>query len=164
MAPCDNWQLSLITRQGFKISLRKWPALWDVVQWVNKDKSIDLRNCLENNTKECHTGPHAAQPLTIPHIYYTNILFHKGDGINRGNLRAWNKRLVRSDCNCLYMSWAASCTHLHVAHIKRTLVCSCLSIFLCYYVSDLIWLLRLIQPDRCNSLQLNKYRGPGDWH
>lgn len=52
MVPCDNWQLSLITRQGLKISLRKWPALWDVVQWLNKDKSIHLRKLLRKQDKE----------------------------------------------------------------------------------------------------------------
>lgn len=66
MVPCDNWQLSLITRQGPKISLRKWPALWDVVQRLNKDKSILLRKQLGTQNKR--RRPHAGQPLFVKRL------------------------------------------------------------------------------------------------
>lgn len=67
MVPCDNWQLSLITRQGPKISLRKWPALWDVVQRLNKDKSIHLRKQL--GTQKKRRRPHAGQPQFENHLW-----------------------------------------------------------------------------------------------
>lgn len=72
MVPCDNWQLSLITRQGPKISLRKWPALWDVVQRLNKDKSIHLRKQLRTQNKR--RRPHADQPAFVQRLYILRII------------------------------------------------------------------------------------------
>lgn len=145
MVPCDNWQLSLITRQGPKISLRKWPALWDVVQRVNKDKSIHLRKLLRKQDKGwsrettccAASGEESAlekklNPPTIGEQRAYNFV--------HPCLEVANGPVCILMCACLL--WRA-CMSVHT-RIRHRFVCRSTPIFLCYCMSDLSWLAALI--------------------
>lgn len=111
--------------------------------------------CTELNTGiiwDYKIGPNYAISFNIT----SNILSQSGkSGAQLFNACTW-KQL----CMSAFVHRVWVCAFIEA----RVHVCSYMSIFLCYYVSDLSWLVVLIRPDRCNSLWLNKYRGPGDLH
>lgn len=143
MVPCDNWQLSLITRQGLKISLRKWPALWDVVQRLNKDKSIHLRKLLRKRDKGA--SHRTAGRSTFRRTVYRSAhaaMFHiyplyKGRKWKRSSFKSWKWAHIIS-CKVP----ASGCVHAANLHTSAFRVCGCVPVLsahkgvtLCLYFS-----------------------------